>query len=106
MNKRQQIFDAINTEREYQIKRWGFRNNDGSFAELMKNPEQFVLYMEDYLHEARHQLSRLPEPEASDKALLSILKVVTMGVACFEMWHVPQRDPNVPVINGNDGLPA
>jgi hypothetical protein len=95
---------ALVSEREYQLKRWGVRLGDGSFSEVRKSIEEFVLYMEDYLHEARHQLSRLPEPEARQVALATLRKVVTMGVACFEMHGIEPRDPKALVINGRDGL--
>lgn len=104
--KRITVYAALETERQYQIKRWGVRQADGSFREVPHSVEDFVLYMEDYLHEARHQLSRLPEPEARDVALDTLRKVVTMGIACFEQHGVQRRDPNVPVINGRDGQPA
>jgi hypothetical protein len=103
---RRDVFGKFDSERQYQIRRWGVRQADGSFTEVPKSIEEYVLYMEDYLHEARHQLSRLPEPEARDVALDTLRKVVTLGIACFEQHGVKGRNPNALVINGRDGQPA
>lgn len=102
---RAEVFAAIDTEREYQIRRWGFRD-ENRMIEAPHSLEEFLLYMEDYMHEARHQLSRLPEPEAREIALHTLRKVVTLGIAAHEQLGCPHRDLSVGVINGRDGLPA
>ena len=62
-----------------------------------------MVYMQDYLTEAFHQISRTNSDES---ALDTLRKVVTLGVACFEQHGVSERDLSVPIINGRDGKPA
>jgi hypothetical protein len=47
--------------------------------------------MRSYLDEAVNQVSRAPDPMASDAALNTIRKIVGMGVACMEQHGAPQR---------------
>lgn len=103
---RNDVFHALDSERFYQRRRWGFRQPDGSFLEAPHSIEEFTLYMQDYLTEAIRQLSRLPEPDARTVATDTLRKVVTLGVACFEQHGVACRDVMIPVTNGRDGQPA
>ncbi len=93
---------AIAVERDYQRERWGFRQLDGSFVEATHSVEEFIVYMDSYLSEAKHQISREP---GNQSALDTLRKVVCLGIACFEQHGVPQREM-VDVINGRDGQPT
>lgn len=101
---RADVFAAIDSEREYQKKRWGYREADGSFTEREHEMEAYALYMDDYMAEMKRILSRVATP--SPEGLAAMLKVVSLGIACFEQHGVPVRDPNAPVVNGRDGLLA
>lgn len=88
---RKEIYSRIDDERYYQAVRWGtFHSNAGGDhpVDRPKPVESFILYMEDYLQQARHQISR---EEGHDNALDSLRKVVALGVACFEQHGVPER---------------
>lgn len=100
--ERKAVYEAFDSEREYQLRRWGVRQEDGSFQEIPKSIEEYVLYMEDYLDEARTQLSRMAEPQARTAALDTLRKVVTLGIACFEQHGVEPRVTGL-VVNGRDG---
>lgn len=110
MIPREAIYKAIDTERAYQLKRWGVDvaltetgpGNTHTLREAPHSLEEWVLYMEDYLQEARTQLSRMSEPDARDAALHTLRKVVSMGVAAFEEHGCPIRGPG-PVTNGRTG---
>ena len=97
------VFDAIASERAYQVRRWGLRQWNGVFEEKKHSVGEFLVYIQDYLTEAFHAASR---EDGDDNTLESLRKVVAIGVACFEQHGVPMRDPNLPCINGRDGQPA
>ena len=100
--KREDVFFAINTEREYQKRRWGKRTN-GTFAENPHTPAEFLTYMRHYLALADEAATM----NSGDEVVLEMMrKVVAMGVACFEQNGVAPRDLNQPIVNGHDGQPA
>lgn len=101
---RERVFKALEDERFYQLKRWGERQSDGTFAEKPHSIGEFILYMEDYLEAARKAASRLPDED--DTALHELRKVVTLGIACFEQHDCPIRDFSKPIFNGRDGTIA
>ena len=96
------VFAAIGSERAYQIKRWGVRQEGRSFREIPKSVNDFLVYMQHYMTEAvkaaTTQAGALPTLEA-------IRKVTALGVSCFEQHGVPFRE-KPDVINARDGLPA
>jgi hypothetical protein len=47
-------------------------------------PEEWIVYMEDYLAEAKHILSRYEAPGCYQTAMEIIRKVTAMGVAAME----------------------
>jgi hypothetical protein len=57
---------------------------------------EFLLFFDNYLHEAKSQFSRMAEPEASEAALNTIRKITAMGVACMEQHGAPVRETIVP----------
>lgn len=78
---RQQVYDALDGERDYQDWKW-------NTSERKKPTESYMLYMKAYLDEAIQKISH----EAGDFNALDILrKVVALGVACFEDNGVPPR---------------
>ncbi len=87
-SSREEVYEAIDSEREYQQQRW---NVDTTTSRGEHEIEAWVLFMEDYLLEARKQLSRNGRPLAHCLALESIRKVTAMGVACMEQNGAPKR---------------
>lgn len=83
-------FSVIDTERAYQNMRMV---RDGSTAddEHPHTPEEFLLYMEHYMHLAREVASTVWGPECKPQLLDVMRKVVTLGVACFEQHGCPPR---------------
>jgi hypothetical protein len=80
MPSREDVYDAIDSERYYQMQRWG-QNNPHEIG-------AWILFMEDYLAEARHLVSRNSPEEI---ALDTIRKVTALGVACMEQHGAPLR---------------
>ena len=86
---REEVYAAIDTEREFQEMLWDNRSAEGN------NPSSWILWMEDYLQEARHIASRGSEaPGTKGRKMImdAIRKVTTMGVACMEVNGAPKRD--------------
>lgn len=82
MANRLQVIDAIASERDYQKRKWGEKPHS--------LPEWFM-YMEDYINEAKHILSRESDETANPKALDIMRKVTSMGVAAMEQHGAPKR---------------
>lgn len=103
MISREKVFNAINSEREYQSKKWGFRQDDGTFLEAHHTTEEYLLYMQSYMTKAIDEATMNP----GDKKALEILrKIVGLGVACFEQNGVEFRKIDKAMINARDGKPV
>lgn len=80
---RAEVYSAIDTERDYQLVRWGIKGEDAKHS-----VGDFLTYMDDYLVEAKHRASR---EEGNSGALEVLRKVVALGVACMEQHGAPKR---------------
>lgn len=87
------VLDAFRSERAYQLRRWGFRQPDGSMCEAPHSVADFILYMQDYYHEARHKATREAGIAASADALR---KIVCLAIACLEQHY--KKDGSEPYI--------
>ena len=87
--KREDVYKLIDGEREYQSQRWN--ENTTSTGGKHSTPEEWITYMEDYLAEAKHILSREASPDAYSKAMGIIRKVTTLGVAAMEQINTLPR---------------
>ena len=84
--KREEVYRALDSERDYQDQKWGNTLREGKHT-----PTEFMVYMQDYLLEAMKIISRMADPEASEKAMHIIRKITAMGVACGEQHGMPDR---------------
>ena len=87
MARRSEVYAALDSEALYQDMR---KHRDGGAS--FHSAEEFMLYMDDYLTEAKHVSSRTWGPEALDKILPIIRKVTTLGVRLLEQHGAPQRE--------------
>jgi len=78
--KREDVYKLIDGERDYQNKRWSSVASQGTHD----TPEAWLLYMEDYIAEAKHIVSREAGETAYSKAMEIIRKVAGMCVAAME----------------------
>lgn len=89
---RSEVYYAIDSERDYQDAK---AHQNGTLPDDVRphSFEEFILYMEDYLHEARHQVSRVwtADRTAPPAALDTLRKVVALGVAAMEQHGAPKR---------------
>jgi hypothetical protein len=91
MNKatRAQVYIALDSERAYQAERWN--RDTTSTAGEHESLADWIMFMENYLHEAKNIMSRQPEPDATKKALHTLRKVTALGVAAMESLGAPVR---------------
>lgn len=89
MPTREQVFDIIETERRYQDLLWGPTQERGDHTVT-----EFLVYVEDYVSEAKHIMSRHASPGADEEALHILRKVAALCVACMEQNGAIPRDIN------------
>lgn len=85
---RQEAYQVIDTERDYQEKLWD------NFNKEINNPSSFILWMEEYLAKARTLASSKDERVGTEgnKEIMDMLRKVTaLGVACIEINGAPKR---------------
>jgi hypothetical protein len=89
MATRAEVYHAIDTERDYQDALW---NQDIALGKGAHSIEEWIVYLEDYLGEAKHFLSRMPAATARMHTMPLIRKVAAMAVCCMEQHGAPVRD--------------
>ena len=89
MVSRIEVYKAINSERDYQESRW---NAETTVSENIHSFEDWIVYMEDYLAEAKHLLARSARQDADPKCCHIMRKVLAMGVNALEQHGAPLRE--------------
>jgi hypothetical protein len=90
---RSEVYAALDSERAYQDQRWTASNTKGSPDQKRQHSiEEWITYMEDYLSDAKHILSREEYPACDERAVQIMRKVTAMGVACMENHGAPRRE--------------
>lgn len=87
--ERSEVYKLIDGEREYQNTKWVYDKT--SSGTHVHTPEEWILYMEDYLNEAKHILARNASPACYPLAMEIIRKVTAMGVVAMEQNETPAR---------------
>ncbi len=88
--KRAGVFELISQERDYhEVRRPRGTIPNGGYYEV----GSWLTFMQDYLTEAIHQISRSEDSESIQRALETIRKITGMGVACMEQHETPARKP-------------
>jgi len=88
MTRREEVYQAIDSERAYQDTRW---YKDTTASGGTHTVTEWLVFVQDYLTEAVHQSSRQPEPKASEDVLHTLRKIAAMCVACMEQNGAPPR---------------
>lgn len=97
------VYDALTSEREYQVLRWG------NFAmarprENVQTVGEYLVYMDEYLRRAKEAFTNASNFDHY-KVLEMIRKVTTLGVVCMEHNGVEHRNISSPgVVNAHDGV--
>jgi hypothetical protein len=85
---RTEVYALIEGERKYQDERW---NPQTTSSGGVHSPEEWFMYIEDYVSEARHVLSRLPVDRAYPEAMGIMRKVAALAVCAMEQNKTPAR---------------
>ena len=85
---RAEVYKWVDGERDYQDSRWNLQTTE---SHGVHSYEEWIMYMEDYLAEAKHALSREARQDTNFKVGNIIRKVTAMGVACMEQNGAPSR---------------
>lgn len=86
------VYEALEGERRYQEEKW--EPVDGALR--VHSALEWLVYIEDYVNEAKKILARRPEVEAREFALHTIRKIGGMAVACMEQNGVRTRGEEGP----------
>jgi hypothetical protein len=101
--KSDDVFNAIVSERVYQARKWGVRQDDETFVEPKHSVGDFLVYMQNYLDKAFAQATN----ETDDYwPLEEIRKVAALAVACMEQHGASWRGDQKPDMNKRDFLPV
>lgn len=90
MSCRKDVFAVIDGEREYQQAMAAKAHGDPT-NERTKSLEEFALYIDDYVHELKTQLSRTWGPGAYEQPLHTLRKIAALSVAAMEVWGALPR---------------
>ncbi len=85
MTSREEVYAAIDSERDYQAK-WDSAESGGKHEVAA-----WILYMEHYLQQARELESTAAAEDVREKVLSKIRCVAALGVACMEQHGAPKR---------------
>ena len=80
--ERTEVYKIVDTERTYQNSIWGAEKH---------SPEEWLLYMESYLNEAKHMLARETRVVGKERIMTNIRKIAALGVAAMEQHDTPPR---------------
>lgn len=87
MSTRQDVYDAIDTERAYQDSLWPQDGSPGAPNPLTIG--EFVLMLEEYAARARAEWTAEKKPE--HRTLGIVRKVAAIAVNCMEQHGAPRR---------------
>jgi len=82
------VYELINGERDYQDKRW---TSETTTSDGVHSVEEWFVYIEDYVNEAKHILSRKPKQIADQEGMDIMRKVAAMAVCAMEQNGAPAR---------------
>ncbi len=87
MHSIEEVFNVIKKEREYQDRLWGKADSQGKHS-----ISEYILYIQDYLAEARGIVCRMASPKCDEDALHIIRKIAAMAVCCMEQNGIEERE--------------
>lgn len=85
--ERSEVYDCIDTERQYQDLRWSPRREKNDTPDAEKPPAEWINYMEYHLDAAKVGVYKLEDEEA----LAHVRKVAALAVRCLELHGCPKR---------------
>jgi hypothetical protein len=92
-SSRSEVFDAINGERNYQDHKW---NEDTTESGGRHTLTEWIMFIEDYVDEAKRVYSREPDPDASIFVQHTLRKIAALAVAAMEEHGAQTRQVEGP----------
>jgi hypothetical protein len=89
MSDRTKAYAAIDSERNYQDRRWGQTLSSGRPGDGSRTVDEFILYAAGYMNDAVALGCRSDDTDAK---LAALRKVAALCVACFEQHGCPLRE--------------
>ena len=91
MTPRYLVYAAIDSEREYQVRKAEEVSGPGT-GEHRHSIEEYALYIDDYVRELKTQLSRTWTADGTvPDALHTVRKIAALAVVCMEQNGAPKR---------------
>ena len=90
---RADVYKAIDSERDYQERKWG-----NGATKKVHSLEEWCLYIQDYLDEAKHALSRKPDDVCYPIAKEIMRKIGGMAVKCMEEHGTTLRPADAEIV--------
>jgi len=97
MATREEVFEAINGERDYQASKW-FAIDESTLMQGSQPHDhqhtvsEWLMFIEDYVDEAKRVYSREAEPAATDFVLHTLRKIAGLACAAMEENGVLTRE--------------
>ena len=85
---RKKVYELIDGEREYQELLWNFKT---TISGGLHSPEEWLVYMLDYVHQGMHIASRHPKAVSDPVVMEIIRKIAAMGVSAMEQHDTKPR---------------
>lgn len=86
--KRNEVYKLIDGERDYQDKVW---NENTTASKGQHSPEEWLMYIEDYINEAKHIVSRKSVRDSYPAVMSIVRKIAAMSVCAMEQHDTPER---------------
>jgi hypothetical protein len=86
--ERKEVYNRIDTERQYQDLRWSPRREKNGTPDEEKPISEWVNYLEWHLSKAKEKIYFLEDKEA----LAEVRKVAALAVRCLEIHSCPERE--------------
>lgn len=89
MSSREEVYKAIDGEREYQK---GWEDPTLTDSGGKHSTTEFLVYIRSYTNEALEICTRRPDPEGFEQNLHALRKIAALAVAALEQHGVRYRD--------------
>ncbi len=85
--ERKEVYNRIDTERDYQDLRWSPRREKNNTPDEQKPPAEWLNYIEYHLSKAKEKVYMLED----ENALAEVRKIAALAVRCLELHGCPER---------------
>lgn len=91
MATRQEVYEALDSERAYQNARWCRTEPEKAAGHNPHSVAEWLTYMRYYIEKGLETVTTSNDPDASTQGLEFARKVAALGVVCMEQHGAPKR---------------